>query len=198
MQNVINWCSVNWYWIAGAAAVLVSILNAATRHWSQHQGVARVLLFISEVLSILVSANVTNGRAGKLKLPLSSVPPNHRDSPTGSAAVDALVGMAAGVGLALLVVAYAAGCAGTWRDNATKVLSGGHQSGLAGFSMARDKYDTECLALAKQCTQPADKCAPLLECQAKRHKVFEGLKAWFHGLAAFGEVVPLISDGGGK
>lgn len=120
---------------------------------------------------------------------------------SGVAALDALVHLLAALVLCGVLLGLAAGCSGsTWRANATKLLAGGHQSGVEGYAQARDKWDTECLKLAKECTQPADKCAPLLECQATRHKVYAGLKAWFDGLAAFGEVVPLIPDGkdGGK
>jgi len=72
------WITENWQVILIAVGIAVAILNAATKHWSAHTGFVRVALFLTEVLSILTSAGVTNGRAGKLgklKPPLWSVGP---------------------------------------------------------------------------------------------------------------------------
>ncbi|MDJ0827449.1 MAG: hypothetical protein QNJ16_18300 [Rhodobacter sp.] len=61
----------NWPLIVMGLTVLASVLNAATRHFSDQKGLAKALSFISEMLSIIVSAN----SPGKLKLPLQSVEP---------------------------------------------------------------------------------------------------------------------------
>lgn len=68
-----EWIVSNWEWIALAAGLAISVLNAVTRHFSEHKGVAKVALFLVELLSILTSAGQVNGRLGKFKPPMRSV-----------------------------------------------------------------------------------------------------------------------------
>lgn len=52
-------------------ALAPSVVNVLTKHYSEHKGFMKVLLFLSEMLSILTSSGV----AEKLKLPFKSVLP---------------------------------------------------------------------------------------------------------------------------
>lgn len=74
---MIAWITAHWLAISIAAAAAIAIINAATRHWSEHKGLVRVLLFVSEVLSILTSRGST--LIGPVKPPLLSVPPRTID-----------------------------------------------------------------------------------------------------------------------
>ena len=69
-----------WAWtqqhpgtLAAISVGLISLLNAATRHWSNHEGLKRWAIFVTEILSILTSRDVA--AKGPFKLPFSSVPP---------------------------------------------------------------------------------------------------------------------------
>ena len=73
-----EWVNEYWWLVALCVAAAVSVLNLITKHYSQERpGLKRALLFVTELLSVLVSAGarVGEGPAGKLKLPLQSVPP---------------------------------------------------------------------------------------------------------------------------
>lgn len=73
-----TWLADNWSWVLPVAAwLLISILNAASRHWSERAGTKRVLAFVVELVSLLASAGARVGRgpAAKLKLPGQDVPP---------------------------------------------------------------------------------------------------------------------------
>jgi hypothetical protein len=76
MNTVLEFLATNAAAITIALLVLASIANAATRHFSEHTGAAKVLAFIAEMFSILASrgANI-NGTPSKIKLPGQSVPP---------------------------------------------------------------------------------------------------------------------------
>lgn len=60
-----EWLSANWHYVLVAITITMSALNAATRHWSSHEGFVKVATFITELLSVLVSKDVQ----GMLKLP---------------------------------------------------------------------------------------------------------------------------------
>jgi hypothetical protein len=70
-----EWISNHIGVLVAVSLVAISVINAITEHFSEHKGLVKVLLFVSEVLSILVSASAKNGKLGMLKLPLQSVPP---------------------------------------------------------------------------------------------------------------------------
>ena len=71
-MEVLEFVKEHWMTISMVMVVLISILNAATRHFSEHKGLVKVLSFISEMLSILTSRGVA---APKIKLPGVSKPP---------------------------------------------------------------------------------------------------------------------------
>ncbi len=60
-----------WPLIVPILLLLGSILNAATKHFSQHDGLVRWLSFLSEMLSVVASKGVSP----KLKPPAVSRPP---------------------------------------------------------------------------------------------------------------------------
>jgi hypothetical protein len=78
-MKAIEWISINYWWVAIIVAVLINILNAVSKHWSQCQGVKKVTMFITEVLSILTSAGATFGKLGKFKPPIISVSPTPKE-----------------------------------------------------------------------------------------------------------------------
>ena len=71
METVLKY----WPLVILGLVTVASILNAATRHFSEHSGARKVLGFVSEVLSILASAGVSSGLA-KIKPPLTSRSPD--------------------------------------------------------------------------------------------------------------------------
>lgn len=84
----------HWDLVTFCALVLIQLLNAATRHWSNHAGVVKVILFLSEVLSVLRSIDVKGGALGRLKLPLTSVGPDGKpDNASGLGVVAILLGL---------------------------------------------------------------------------------------------------------
>lgn len=79
MEAVLTWLSDNWWWIASIAIpVLLSVVNAVTKHWSGNAGVLRWGGLIIELLSLLTSKDARTV-AGRLKLPLTSVRPKRGD-----------------------------------------------------------------------------------------------------------------------
>lgn len=68
-----NWITNNIDFIGVIALGVVNIMNATTKHFSELKGLAKAFGFVTEVLSIFTSAGSTNGRFGKLKLPLTTV-----------------------------------------------------------------------------------------------------------------------------
>jgi len=68
-----TWVIENWEFIVGLCAIWISILNTCTRHFSEYDGVVRVLAWLTEMLSLVTSMGRYNGRFGKIKLPGQSV-----------------------------------------------------------------------------------------------------------------------------
>lgn len=154
MTKVLYWISDNWWLLSIALAALVSILNAASRHWSEHAGLKRALLFVAEVLSILTSAGASTGAgpgaAARLKWPLTSVPPRARErksaiivGPRGGSSVGGLSGV-------LVLLLALGGCAG-WQAQTKTALS------LAGTTVREAEtkglayYARRCMEVAKAC-----------------------------------------------
>lgn len=74
LGKIVAWLSINWETVALVAYVLINLLNAASRHWSEHKGVVRWCLWLAEMLSILRSAGTPAGAVlGNTKLPGVSV-----------------------------------------------------------------------------------------------------------------------------
>lgn len=69
---MLSFLAEHWTVIAAVVAVLISVLNAVTKHFSEHKGLVKWLTFVTEVLSFLTSQHVK----GALKLPLTSKSPS--------------------------------------------------------------------------------------------------------------------------
>ena len=72
-----EYISENWEFILAGIAVLVSLLNSVTVHFSEHKGLVKWAKFVIEILSFATSAKtvVGIGPFDKFKLPGQSVPP---------------------------------------------------------------------------------------------------------------------------
>ena len=68
-----EWIINHWQWLVLGAGIAVSVINAATKHFSEHKGFVKVALFFVELVSILTSYGEINGRLGKFKAPMQSV-----------------------------------------------------------------------------------------------------------------------------
>jgi hypothetical protein len=79
-MKAINWCLENWECLVGAAVALLSLINAATRHYDSAHGVRRLLLFAIDALSALRSRGSSVGEGtprglSALKMPLVQLSP---------------------------------------------------------------------------------------------------------------------------
>jgi len=75
MDSIAAWLSANWWWVAIVVGVVIQIVNAVSKHWGQHEGVKKICLFITEMLSIFTSAGARTDLGGKMKPPFVSVKP---------------------------------------------------------------------------------------------------------------------------
>ena len=67
-----EWLVSHWDLVVSLLLIVISVLNAVTKHWTSADSTAgKVLLRITELLSFLKSADVP----GLLKLPLTSKKP---------------------------------------------------------------------------------------------------------------------------
>lgn len=53
MQTVIAWFNAWWWLVLLIDVIVMKILNATTRHFSEHKGLVKVLLYIVDILDIL-------------------------------------------------------------------------------------------------------------------------------------------------
>jgi hypothetical protein len=118
-------------WVSLALLVLISVFNALSEHYSTKQGVAKWLLCIAELLSILRSKGVD----GLFKLPLQSVAPGEQKRPPSKLAV-------------ILPVLFVASCSLTPTQRLEKV----YQAAQAAGSVAAPGFRATCAALATDCT----------------------------------------------
>jgi len=79
METFINWLTENWELITFIALILINVVNALTKHFGEHAGVKKVLLFITEMLSLIASSGKTTTNGSKLKAPLTSAETNERE-----------------------------------------------------------------------------------------------------------------------
>lgn len=63
-----TWLAENWEVVTAATALIVALLNVATRHYSQATGIGRLILFAIDLLSVLVSG----GAKPWVKLPMTT------------------------------------------------------------------------------------------------------------------------------
>lgn len=75
MSDAISWVTANWYYVLIAIGVAVNVLNSISKHYSQHVGLKKLVLFLTEILSVLTSAGARTDLGGKLKPPIVSIKP---------------------------------------------------------------------------------------------------------------------------
>jgi hypothetical protein len=160
MQAILTWLATYWWLVSLIALALVSVLNAATRHWSTATGFKRVAMFVVELLSYFTSKDAP----GWVKLPLTSVPPQGTRSVPG---VRPFLWLLLGAGAASLTLGVSA-CE-TWRQ-ATKIsLDSVGAAATEARPLIERYYAERCEAVARTCAASQDAaCAPLVACQAAR------------------------------
>lgn len=173
MQQVISFISEHWAAISLALLVATNVLNAASRHWSEHAGLAKALLFCAEMLSIVRSRGVPAGALGPAKLPLQSVPPSGDANPPAEPLVMLLA----------FVALLAAACAttGGQKPTAAQRLEQVQNGVLAAQALAVNGFHVVCGSIADACidegiTDPA-RCRRFLPCLDARNKAVKLLKA---------------------
>ena len=78
MGEAIDFIIEHWAWIVGIGIPLViGVLNAASNYWGDQSGFKKWAGFLTELLGILTSKGVENGRGPlkKFKLPFQDCPP---------------------------------------------------------------------------------------------------------------------------
>jgi hypothetical protein len=167
-----EWVSANWGLIAILLYIAINIINAATKHWSEHTGVVKALLFITECLSVLKSA----GDGLKLKLPGPGAKP-----------------------LAMLLLAVSLyGCgasAPTPMQNLEKVqlaVNSAQSAAVPGFHVACTIEARKCIA---QGISMSDGCPGWVKCDKARTIVANSLRA---AHVAIVEAATLIALGDAK
>ena len=169
MTTVVRWFTAHWDVVALVLLVAINILNAATRHWSTHAGVVRVLLFLAEVLSIIRSRGAPEGGVlGKAKLPLTDG--------------GARGGLPPGVRCLLLLAPLLLGCQATLGATLQRALSAGEAAG----AVALTAFHAACGKAASSCAMavPVKSCAAWVRCDEARGALLRGLEAGLSGLAA--------------
>lgn len=167
------WILAHWLEITVAIAIAISVLNAATKHWSEHTGFVRVALFISEVLSILTSRGST--LVGPIKPPLISVPPKTIDPGKVDGGVPPKV-------VLLLLLPLLGACAG-WQKTTLKSVRVVHELGIGARKIASADV---CAGKRKECREAGKRkdCPALESCIAARTAVLGGLTTLQLGLSA--------------
>lgn len=154
---MIAWLTAHWGTIALVLGVLISLLNAATTHWSEHTGLVKWLLYIADALSIIRSKGTSGSVLGNAKLPLV---------PTGS------TGIVDGKHLAwlLLPALLLSGCCSTARC----YLARGLVAVQACDKIAVPAIEKSCESAVDACpkgTAP-EKCPGYVDC-AKRFSAYK-------------------------
>jgi hypothetical protein len=153
---------IYWPQILICVPMIISIINAATNHWSNQKGVVKVLTFITEILSFLASKDVQ----GALKIPfLSKKPSNTLPSDTEKG------GKIASIALPFLLlcnVTVDSGCA-TLRSKITVA----HEAVAISANIGATALHAQCTSKATDCKKAGDTtCIEWQKCDAAR-KQFE-------------------------
>ncbi len=73
LKEILAWVQQHPGTLTAIGVGLISLLNAASRHWSTHTGAKKWLTFVTEILSILTSRDASVSAV--FKPPFYSVPP---------------------------------------------------------------------------------------------------------------------------
>lgn len=168
MQAVVSWMAAHWVLVSLAAVALISVINAATKHWSSHTGLVAVLLRISELLSYFTSKDVP----GWFKWPLTSVPPAP-PTPPRSGGNPLLLWLAVASSLTL-----AGSACGTWQQSLKVGLDSAGEAAAGVRPLIEAHYAAKCEAVARSCAAAKTPDCPLLvACQAARKQAEAPLQA---------------------
>lgn len=162
------WIRAHWELVCIGLYVILNILNAASRHWSECKGFVRIVLFVTEALSIITS----RGRTPIIK-PLLDVDKH---------------GLAVLIAVSLLF----AGCCSTPRC----YLGRGLTAIGAADRLAAPALDAVCTARIKACgLVPPESCPPFKQCTAAATQYQVAMDAVGRALSAANRV---LSDVGIK
>lgn len=136
---MLQWIADHAVEIGLVSSLLVALANRMTEHWTlAHTPVRRILLWIAEMLSFVVSKNVATG-SEQFKLPLTSQPPLG-PSPSRPSTI-AIIAM-------LLPLAS---CGPTWAQTVERSAARTHEAVQAAWGAARPVLHARCLASAVKC-----------------------------------------------
>ncbi len=163
--------------IGVASMVLVAIANHMSEHWTvAGTPLRRVLLAISEVLSVLTSRGVdTSTRmAGAWKLPGSSVPPTDpSDMRSGVHDYRAPT-------LAIIMMLVPLASCATWQADTRTAATTAHATVQTAWSAARPVLHARCMRAAEACGKVGgtiDTCPDWARCNRVRHTVVAAVVA---------------------
>lgn len=159
---MLQWVADHAIEIGIVSSLIMSLANRMTEHWTlAGTPVRRILLWLAEMLSFVVSRNVASpvgSGASQLKLPLTSARPG--GARTGSSAV-AIIAM-------LLPLAS---CGPTWAQTVERSANRTHEAVQAAWGAARPVLHARCLAAAVACGeagQTRETCPDWARCHETR------------------------------
>lgn len=156
---MLQWIADHAVEIGLVSSLLAAVANRMTEHWTlANTPVRRVLLWVAEMLSFVVSRNVANGSAS-LKLPLTSRPPMGPSSsgPSTLAIIAMLLPLAS--------------CGPTWSQTVERSATRTHEAVQAAWGAARPVLHARCLAAAIECGEAGntrDVCPAWARCHETR------------------------------
>ena len=172
----------------GVAVAVATALNRVSVHWASLEGswyrrlLPCLLLFITEMLSVMTSVDVEHKR---WKLPFTSV--RKTTGLKGGARTPYLT--------VLLVGVLAIGGCSSWKTAAYKGMAIGYKVGAEASSLV--KGDQFCRPTVNWCKQQKlAHCGRLDKCQAKQPTANKAFQVYFHALAAAWQSVKVGDEGG--
>lgn len=159
MNSIYEYILTHWGTIIAGILIVINILNAITKHWSNKTGPVKVLSFITEILSFVCSWDVK----GIFKPPFISKKPletlGSSDEKGGKIASLAIPFLA-------LVLASSYGCT-TLRGK----IEVAHQATTIAADLGAIAFHTQCTVKATECKKAGDTvCQPWIKCNANREQ----------------------------
>lgn len=156
---MLQWVADHAVEIGIVSGLLVALANRMTEHWTlAGTPVRRILLWVAEMLSFVVSRNVATGSASQLKLPLTSIRPGTSRSGQSTVAI-----------VAMLIPL--ASCGPTWAQTVERSAARTHEAVQAAWGAARPVLHARCLAAAVECGEAGktrDTCPAWARCHETR------------------------------
>ena len=181
-----DWIGEHWLEVSGYIAIAVAVLsaiNAATQHWSTIEGpwyrrlLPTLILLLTELGSIAVSANTRVVTGRRFKLPLTSSPPVAEPDEDGGWVVEAAILVVLSAALCIVVALYG-GCANNWKVNTARSLHAAGRTAVA----AHQQVITAgvCDDVIRQCVvdnKTSTTCEPFKRCVANFRTVVRILES---------------------